>query len=132
MQFVEPHGLPASLLHLGVDLPLLACACVVCSYTPSTPHSRLLLQALVQLSGPHSLIYLALSLHHNPEEVHAFMNWAQDWGFDVQTVTDGVPAEYVVPDVLVVQLRMVDQVKAQAAAAAAAAGTLRRQDELHP
>lgn len=60
------------------------------------------------------------------------MNWAQDWGFDVQTVTDGVPAEYVVPDVLVVQLRMVDQVKAQAAAAAAAAGTLRRQDELHP
>lgn len=110
------------------------CVCVLCtcSYTPSTPQSRLLLQALVQLSGPHSLIYLALSLHHNPEEVHAFLNWAQqDWGFEVQTVTDGVPAEYVVPDVLVVRLRLVDQAEAQAAAAAAAAGTLRRQDELH-
>jgi hypothetical protein len=119
-------------LQLPAAVGVCACACILRSYTPSTPHSRLLLQALVQLSGPHSLIYLALSLHHNPEEVHAFLNWAQqDWGFEVQTVTDGVPAEYVVPDVLVVRMQLRDQAKAQAAAAAAAAGTLRRSDELH-
>lgn len=84
----------------------------------------------MQLAGPGSLIFLALSLHHNPEEVHAFLEWAEEvWGFKVERVTDGIPSEYVVPDVLVVGLRLVDQQKAQAAAAAAAAGTLRRKDE---
>jgi hypothetical protein len=73
------------------------------------------------------LIFLALSLHHNPEEVHAFLEWAEsDWGFAVHRVTDGVPAEYVVPDVLVVRLQLVDVQKAQQAAAAAANGTLHR------
>lgn len=100
------------------------------SYTGSTPHSRLLLQALVQLAGPDSLIFLALSLHHNPEEVHAFLEWAEAvWGFEVERVADGIPSEYVVPDVRVVRLRLKDQQKAQEAAAAAAAGTLRRKDE---
>lgn len=98
-----------------------------CSYTPATPHSHLLLQALVQLSGPGTLIFLALSLHHNPEEVKAFLAWAQqDWGFEVQHVTTGIPQEYVVPDVLVVQLRLIDPDKAAVAAAAAVAGTLQR------
>jgi hypothetical protein len=84
----------------------------------------------VQLAGPDSLIYLALSLHHNPEEVHAFLEWAEsDWGFAVHRVTDGMPAEYVVPDVLVIRLQLCDVQKAQQAAAAAADGTLRRKDE---
>lgn len=116
----------------AADLRLLAVLVLAAlrSYTSSTPHSRLLLQALVQLAGPHTLIFLALSLHHNPEEVHAFLEWAEsDWGFAVQRVTDGVPAEYVVPDVLVVRLRLLDVQKAQQTAAAAADGTLRRKDE---
>jgi hypothetical protein len=76
------------------------------------------------------LIYLTLSLHHNPEEVHAFLDWAEEvWGFKVERITDGIPSEYVVPDVLVVKLRLVDQQKSQATAATAAAGTLRRKDE---
>lgn len=100
------------------------------SYTAATPHSRLLLQALVQLAGPGSLIFLALSLHHNPEEVHAFLDWAEEvWGFGVERVTAGIPSEYVVPDVLVVRLHLRDTQRAQTAAAAAAAGTLRRKDE---
>lgn len=106
------------------------CSALSCSYTPSTPHSRLLLQALVQLADQDSLIFLALSLHHNPEEVRAFLSWADsDWGFEVQVVEDGVPAEYVVPDVVVVRLRLRDAQKAQQAAAAAANGSLRRKDE---
>lgn len=111
------------------NLLLLDC-CLPCSYTPSTPHSRLLLQALVQLAGPGTLIFLALSLHHNPEEVHSFLEWAEsDWGFEVQKVTEGVPPEYVVPDVLVVRLQLKDVLAAQQAAAAAADGSLRRKDE---
>jgi hypothetical protein len=111
-------------------LPVCCAAAPGDSYTPSTPHSRLLLQALVQLAGPNSLVFLALSLHHNPQEVHAFLDWAQhDWGFEVSTVTQGIPQEYVVPDVLVVKLSLQDPGKAAAAAAAAAAGTLRRKDE---
>lgn len=106
------------------------CFHVTCSYTPSTPHSRLLLQALVQLAGPESLIFLALSLHHNPEEVHAWLQWAaEDWGFHVEHVTRGIPQEYVVPDVVVVKLQLQDPGKAAEAAAAAAAGALRRTDE---
>jgi hypothetical protein len=81
----------------------------------------------VQLSGPASLIVLALSLHHNPQEVAAFLRWAeQDWGFEVQRVRHGIPNAFVVPDVLVVRLRLVNPQRAAEAAAAAAAGTLRR------
>lgn len=84
----------------------------------------------MQLSGPDTLIFLALSLHHNPEEVHAFLAWAEeDWGLGVQRVTEGIPAEYVVPDVLVAKLQLRDAEQAARAAAAAAAGTLRRKDE---
>lgn len=39
------------------------------SYTPETPHSELLLWTLRRLAGPHTTVFLSLSLHHNPEEV---------------------------------------------------------------
>jgi hypothetical protein len=100
------------------------------SYTPATPHSRLLLQALSQLCGPRTRVFMALSLHHNPHEVRAFLRWAaQDWGFEVCCVSSGIPPEYVVPDVLLARLRLVDSAKAAAAAAAAAAGRLTRWDD---
>lgn len=41
------------------------------TYIEATPHSRLLLLALQQLAGPETQIYLALSLHHNPEGASA-------------------------------------------------------------
>ena len=39
------------------------------TYSEETPHSKLLLWTLRRVAGPGSLVYLALSLHHNPEEV---------------------------------------------------------------
>jgi hypothetical protein len=39
------------------------------SFTPETPHSKLLLWTLRRLSGPSTRIFLSLSLHHNPGEV---------------------------------------------------------------
>lgn len=128
-------GPPATVLSIGTPPPNTHTTPThrtldACSYTPSTPHSRLLLQALVQLAGPDSLIFLALSLHHNPEEVHAFLKWAEtDWGFAVEHITEGIPVEYVVPDVLVVKLQLQDQRKAATAGVAAAGGALRRWDE---
>jgi predicted nicotinamide N-methyase len=56
---LAPYGPPFQLI-LGSDL-------VYYSYSEATPHSRLLLLALQQLAGPDSHIYLALSLHHNPQ-----------------------------------------------------------------
>lgn len=53
------------------------------SCSTQTPHSRLLLHTLHLLSSPASLIYLALSLHHNPEEVAQFLRWAAEDGFTV-------------------------------------------------
>jgi hypothetical protein len=115
-------------LHPPFDL-IVGADLVYYSYTPQTPHSRLLLQSLQQLAGPYSLIYLALSLHHNPEEVEEFLAWCMEWGFSVTRVTRGLPEQYRVPDVLVVHLRLVDEHKAATMAAAAAAGTLTRRDE---
>jgi hypothetical protein len=90
----------------------------------------LLLQALVALAGPDSIIFLALSLAHNPDEVHAFLEWATDvWGFDVETVTEGIPPDYMVNDVQIVKMSLRDQQKARKAAAEAAAGTLKRKDQ---
>ncbi len=61
---LAPHCAPFDLI-VGADL-------VYYTYTDATPHSRLLLAALRQLAAPlATLIYLALSLHHNPEEVSA-------------------------------------------------------------
>jgi predicted nicotinamide N-methyase len=104
---------------VGADL-------VYYSYTPKTPHSRLLYQALQQLAGPQTLIYLSLSLHHNPEEVEQFLTWAPTWGFSVERLTQQLPEEYRVPDVLVVRLRLEDAEKAAEAAAAARDGSLQR------
>eukprot|EP00878_Enallax_costatus_P034224 GHUV01037914.1.p1 GENE.GHUV01037914.1~~GHUV01037914.1.p1 ORF type:complete len:266 (-),score=61.15 GHUV01037914.1:23-820(-) len=97
------------------------------SYTRDTPHSRLLLMVLQQLAGPETQIYLALSLHHNPEEVEKFLRWAQEtWGFSVRHIREGIPVEYRVPDVLIVCMQLVDATAAASAAAAAKAGTLDR------
>jgi hypothetical protein len=59
---LAPFGPPFQLI-VGSDL-------VYYSYSEATPHSRLLLLALQQLAGPDSQIYLALSLHHNPQGEH--------------------------------------------------------------
>jgi predicted nicotinamide N-methyase len=59
---LAPFGPPFQLI-VGSDL-------VYYSYSDATPHSRLLLLALQQLAGPDSQIYLALSLHHNPQGDH--------------------------------------------------------------
>eukprot|EP00879_Flechtneria_rotunda_P008788 GHRR01009204.1.p1 GENE.GHRR01009204.1~~GHRR01009204.1.p1 ORF type:complete len:287 (+),score=113.14 GHRR01009204.1:533-1393(+) len=116
---LQPFKPPFDLI-VGSDL-------IYYSYSGATPHSRLLLLALQQLAGPQSLIYLALSLHHNPGEVGNFLRWAQeDWGFAVQHILNELPHEYKVPDVLVVRLQLVDANKAAITAAAAAAGMLQR------
>eukprot|EP00955_Chlamydomonas_euryale_P072981 361582-Chlamydomonas_euryale.AAC.6 len=44
------------------------------TYCDATPHSRLLLWTLERVSAPGTLIYLALSLHHNPEEVGVLLD----------------------------------------------------------
>ena len=120
---LSPFQPPFDLI-VGADL-------IYYSYSPQTPHSRLLLQSLQQLAGPYTLIYLALSLHHNPEEVEEFLAWAEEWGFAVTRVTQGLPLEYRVPDVLVVHMRLVDEQKAADMATAASSGTLKRRDEVH-
>ncbi|KAG2498268.1 hypothetical protein HYH03_004017 [Edaphochlamys debaryana] len=73
------------------------------SYTPETPHSQLLLWTLRRLSGPHTTVFLSLSLHHNPEEVEQFLGWAAEW-FHVLRLRRSIPEEWRVPDVLVVRL----------------------------
>ncbi|GIL82692.1 hypothetical protein Vretimale_8262 [Volvox reticuliferus] len=77
------------------------------SYTPETPHSRLLLWTLRRLCGPHSTVYLSLSLHHNPEEVERFLRWAAegDDGFHVLRLKASIPQQWRVPDVLVARLK---------------------------
>ncbi|WIA13638.1 hypothetical protein OEZ85_007201 [Tetradesmus obliquus] len=116
---LAPPGPPFKLI-VGSDL-------VYYSYSEATPHSRLLLLALQQLAGPESQIYLALSLHHNPQEVENFLRWAEEvWGFSVQRIQQQIPAEYRVADVLVVRLQLLDAGAAAAAAAQARAGTLVR------
>ncbi|EFJ41461.1 hypothetical protein VOLCADRAFT_98497 [Volvox carteri f. nagariensis] len=76
------------------------------SYTPETPHSRLLLWTLRRLCGPCSVVYLSLSLHHNPEEVERFLSWAAegDDGFHVLRLRASIPVQWRVPDVLVARL----------------------------
>ncbi|GIL55184.1 hypothetical protein Vafri_10780 [Volvox africanus] len=76
------------------------------SYTPETPHSRLLLWTLRRLCGPHSTVYLSLSLHHNPEEVERFLRWATegDEGFHILRLKASIPQQWRVPDVLVARL----------------------------
>lgn len=85
-------------LIVGADL-------IYYTYSDATPHSELLLQTLCHLAGPGTAIFLALSLHHNPEEVASFLQRASG-RFDVTRVDgSGMPAGYNVPDVVVVKLR---------------------------
>ena len=56
-----PGGPPYDVI-VGSDL-------IYYTYSEATPHSKLLLWTLRRVAVPGSLIYLALSLHHNPEEV---------------------------------------------------------------
>ncbi|KAI8464948.1 MAG: hypothetical protein J3K34DRAFT_489495 [Monoraphidium minutum] len=75
------------------------------TYSAETPHSRLLLAALRALCCGDTRIFLSLSLHHNPDEVERFLEWAAGGGFAVARVPQGrIPREYRVPDVLVVEL----------------------------
>ncbi|GLC45283.1 hypothetical protein PLESTB_000716800 [Pleodorina starrii] len=94
------------------------------SYNPETPHSRLLLWTLRRLCGPHSAVFLSLSLHHNPEEVERFLRWAEegDDGFHVLRLRRSIPPEWRVPDVLVARLTPKWTAAAPAAPAAAADG----------
>jgi hypothetical protein len=63
-----PAGPPYDVI-VGSDL-------IYYTYNEATPHSKLLLWTLRRVAGPGSLIYLALSLHHNPEEVmRMWRNW---------------------------------------------------------
>lgn len=73
------------------------------TYSDATPHSALLLQTLCKLASPETLIFLALSLHHNPDEVHHFLQRSSEH-FLVERVSQGIPEEYRVPDVMVVRL----------------------------
>ncbi|KAG1653004.1 hypothetical protein FOA52_007859 [Chlamydomonas sp. UWO 241] len=75
------------------------------TYSEETPHSKLLLWTLARISTPKSLIYLALSLHHNPEEVEHFLSMASS-DFEVSRLTHEVPREWRVHDSLVVRLRL--------------------------
>lgn len=75
------------------------------SYSEATPHTKLLLFTLKRLSGPSTIIFLALSLHHNPDEVNSFLKQAAEVGFLVDQLMEQVPEEYRVDDVMVVRLR---------------------------
>lgn len=77
------------------------------SYTEKTPHTRLLIWTLKQLMRRHTLIVLSLSLHHNPEEVKSFLQWASQEGLEVRRVPkEEIPEEMRVPDVILVQMRL--------------------------
>jgi hypothetical protein len=76
------------------------------SYCKETPHTQLLLWTLKRLSGPQTLIFLALSLHHNPEEVQSFLALALEEGFVVDHLKEEVPEDYRVEDVLVVRMSL--------------------------
>ncbi|MEW5318790.1 MAG: hypothetical protein WDW38_009978 [Sanguina aurantia] len=74
-------------------------------YTNSeeTPHSTLLLETLLMLASPGTLVFLSLSLHHNPEEVSRFLKCAEA-SFTVQHLHDQLPEQWRVPDVTVVKM----------------------------
>ena len=76
------------------------------SYSEETPHTRLLLWTLKRLCGPNSVVYLALSLHHNPDEVDSFLSLAENEGFLVKQLIKEVPEDYRVEDVKVVRLTL--------------------------
>lgn len=86
---------------VGSDLVYYSC-------TPETPHSTLLLWTLRRLSGPFTVVFLSLSLHHNPGEVAAFLGRAAEW-FDVRHIRRSIPEQWRVPDVTVVRLRLRQQ-----------------------
>jgi hypothetical protein len=97
----SPAG--AAITHRRVPV---ACPWHARSYSEATPHSRLLLATLRRLAAPReTLIFLALSLHHNPGEVARFLGWAAEEGFETEDVASELPEEYRVEDVRVVRMR---------------------------
>lgn len=95
VQRLAPAGPPYDVI-VGSDL-------IYYSYTPETPHSELLLWTLRRLAGPHTTVFLSLSLHHNPEEVEHFLGWAAEH-FHVLRLKRSIPPEWRVHDSLVVRL----------------------------
>lgn len=55
------------------------------------------------LASPGTLVFLSLSLHHNPEEVARFLECAEA-SFTVQQLHDQLPEQWRVPDVTVVKM----------------------------
>ena len=91
-------------LEIPVDL-IIGSDLIYYTYCAATPHSELLLVTLEHLSGPQTAIFLALSLHHNPEEVESFLKRAAAKFHVARIPGSSMPAEYDVPDVMVVKLR---------------------------
>lgn len=102
-------GVPADVAALRPVRPpydvILGSDLVYYTYSEATPHSKLLLDTLCTLAGPSTLVFLSLSLHHNPEEVERFLAAAAAAGFRVRRILRReLPAGYRVEDVLVVRL----------------------------
>ncbi|GAX80365.1 hypothetical protein CEUSTIGMA_g7804.t1 [Chlamydomonas eustigma] len=93
----EVPGLPYDVI-VGSDL-------IYYTYCEETPHTKLLLWTLERVATPDSLIYFALSLHHNPDEVQHFLGLAEE-KFEVTHLHDQVPDPWRVPDVIVVLLKL--------------------------
>ena len=75
------------------------------TYSEATPHSKVLLATLLQLAGKGTLVFLALSLHHNPAEVEHFLGLASEH-FAVTRLRAEVPDEWRVPDVIIVRMQL--------------------------
>jgi hypothetical protein len=91
-------------LSVPVDL-IVGADLIYYTYSQETPHSELLLTTLDQLASSETVIYLALSLHHNPEEVESFLQRASPKFHVTRIAGSSLPEEYDVPDVTVVKLR---------------------------
>lgn len=100
VKHLKPRAPPFDLI-VGSDL-------IYYSYSEATPHTKLLLTTLKRLSCPGTIILLALSLHHNAEEVEHFLTLATE-DFNVERVTHKVPDPWRVPDVMVVELTLQQQ-----------------------
>jgi predicted nicotinamide N-methyase len=92
-----PRRAPFDLI-VGSDL-------IYYTYSEATPHSRALLSTLLQLAGRGTLVFLALSLHHNPQEVESFLAAAAE-RFTVARLGGEVPEEWRVADILIVRLQL--------------------------
>jgi hypothetical protein len=58
------------------------------------------------LASAWTIIYLALSMQHNPKEVEHFLGLAASEGFEVEKLWQEVPCKWRVTDVCVVRMRL--------------------------